>query len=218
MRHLGWLGLAVCVHPSLSVVHASCLKTEQWTALPRTYSLILSSIHMDSFIKLSQHNISCLLSSPDGSVIISWCESHHARLIMQNTLSSLSALGNDGLIRFYRWKCATEIRSVPCRKAIVSMCWAKGPHAQPVLACLCADGNVRLWQVDDYFPAPDLSELIVNAGNVGGIPAQGGIVTSDTEGTQLAIGSPGRLTVWNLESQGNTASCRLLAGCCSRKL
>ena len=161
---------------------------------------------MDSSIELSQHDVSCLLSSPDGFVVVSWCESRGARLIMQSTLNLLSSPGNDGLIRFYRWQCATEIGSISCRGSIISMCWAKGPHAQPVLACLCADGNVRLRQVDNYSPAPDLRELVVNAGNAGGIPAQGGIVTSDMEGTQLAIGSPGRLTVWNLESQGNTVS------------
>ena len=160
---------------------------------------------MESSIQVSNHNVNCLLPSPDGSVVVSWCTSYCAQL-PRNFPDSSSSTAKDGFIRFYRSNSAMETGKIAHDGVIISMCWAKTQHARQVLVCLCSDGMARLWHMDSYSPAPDLCEVVVNSGNAGGIPIQGGIVTSDPDGTQLAIGSPGRLTVWNLEPKSKSAA------------
>ena len=91
------------------------------------------------------------------------------------------------------------------------MCWARAFRGRQALACLCSDGNVRLWRLEDYSPDPDPYDTVINTGYTNDIPipVQGGVVTSDIEGTQLAIGCPGMLTVWSLKSKGRSVRCEI---------
>ena len=80
--------------------------------------------------------------------------------------------------------------------AVLSMCWAKSFSSPHSLACLCSDGDVRLRKLDsNYLPASNAHQTVVQAR---GGDLKEGIVAFHAEGNQLAIGFPGKITVWSL--------------------
>lgn len=84
------------------------------------------------------------------------------------------------------------------------MCWAKALKTQQVLDCMHLDGDVCLWGVDEsYLPVPDSIPAVIHSD---GSTAVDGLLASNNEGGLLAIGYPGKVILWTLDSQDVVSS------------
>lgn len=105
-----------------------------------------------------------------------------------------------GAVRFYNHDYAVYVAEIFYPGRILSMCWAKIFGTEQVLACLCSDGNIWLREVDGaHIPVPGSRDTTIYSARP--TPSEGTLVF-DTEGGQLAVGCPGCLTVWSLNSLG----------------
>ncbi|KAI0349676.1 hypothetical protein OH77DRAFT_1172345 [Trametes cingulata] len=81
---------------------------------------------------------------------------------------------------------------------VVSMCWATLKN-QAALACLCADGDVRLWRVDKHhIPYAGSRATVVRTGFAKLIE---GTITYEGEQRFLAVSGAGNVKVWALKRE-----------------
>lgn len=108
--------------------------------------------------------------------------------------------GSDRTVRFYDVAAdGTQVATLTLQAVVLSMCWVKTFNSPHSLACLCSDGDIHLWRLDShYIPASNARHTVINAKN--GVLAEG-IVAFHADGNRLAIGFPGKITVWGLSAE-----------------
>ncbi|KAI0349523.1 WD40 repeat-like protein [Trametes cingulata] len=91
----------------------------------------------------------------------------------------------------------TEITRGMHRAVVLAMCWATLCN-QPVLACLCGDGDIRLWPLNARFVLQQTSRAVIVHTRFSAIVE--GMIAYEEDRQTLAVAGGGRLTVWWLGS------------------
>ncbi|KAI0350464.1 hypothetical protein OH77DRAFT_1514358 [Trametes cingulata] len=110
--------------------------------------------------------------------------------------SAMVACNFEGDVIFLEKQHWMEIGRAMHRTMVIAMCWATLCE-QPVLVCLCADGDVRLWPLDNRFVVQTTSRAVIVHNGFSAITE--GTLAFEEERQILAVAGCGHVRVWSLE-------------------